>query len=259
MLFRSSNNKSNGLTYYFFNPSYYKEKSQNTVDHHTLRSVKLPSLIQNIKKNGAIPKHEPLSYRYIDELSDLVGNVDRILNGKSNHNLHNHECIQVMLNIIKGDTTLHDCNKEMQDKIDHAYKLMKKVDEDATNLKQSLKEKLGSEFHVILTYTHDGYVVGRAKMKYGNDGKLDEKDWIEYTKPLHYVKSLDDYDKIDEIRPILIMRKLKLENENPDSVRKEYFSGEDKYDDELQIISRRKDRWDSFDNFNHLALFIPKG
>ena len=132
----SSDNKSNGLTYYFFNPNYYKEKSQNTVDHHTLRSVKLPSLIQNIKKNGAIPKHEPLSYRYIDELSDLVGNVDRILNGKSNHNLHNHECIQVMLNIIKGDTTLHDCNKEMQDKIEEAYKHMKKVDEDAINLKQ---------------------------------------------------------------------------------------------------------------------------
>lgn len=255
----TANNKEHGLTYYFYSPSYYKEKSSNNVDHHTLRSVKLPTLINNIKKNGALPPRVPISLQYTTHISDLVGDVDRILNKKGHNNINSNTDLQMLLKIIKGDMKLSECDDKLIKKIDETHAYMNDIDKEAIEVKTSLKDVLAKEFHIILTYEHDGYIVGRGRVKYNSDNKVDEKEWLEYTSPLQRVNSLDDYDEIDQIRPLLIMRKLKLESvKDNKSIKKDYFILEDEYDNELRIVSKSKDRWNGFDDFNHLAMFIPK-
>lgn len=260
----ASNGKVHGMTYYFYNPRFYKEKSQNNIDHHTLRSVKLPQLIKNIKLQKAIPsKNSILSAGYVREVSDLVGNVDRILNDKNYHQINNED-IHEMLKVLIGQSTMSIIDDKLKTKFTETLNKMNDVDVRANQLKASLTEILGREFHMLLTYGTDGYVVGRGKFNYAENGRVDEENPITYTKELKRVASLDEYDEIDSIRHILTMQKLKLEDkderEREQYVVKDYFYNRDEYFDDILVINKTKDRWGGKLNyFDHCAIIIPKG
>ncbi len=255
--------KSYGMTYYFYNPRFYKEKSQNTIDHHTLRSIKLPQLIKNIKLQKAIPiKGDVITTNYVREISDMVGNVDRILNDKNYHNIKNQD-IHEMLKVLLGQSTINSLDDKLKTTMTETLDKMNDVDVKANELKESLTEVLGKEFHMLLTYGTEGYVVGRAKFNYVEHGIIDDDKPITYTKDLKRVASLDEYDEIDSIRHILTMQKLKLEEKDGSDrnyVIKEYFYNRDEYFDDIQVINKTKDRWGgSLNYFDHCAIIIPKG
>ena len=260
----ASKGKVHGMTYYFYNPRFYKEKSQNTTDHHTLRSVKLPQLIKNIKLQKAIPtKGDVISAQYVREVSDMVGNIDRILNDKIHHKIDTEE-IHDMLKVLLGQTTMSVLDDKIKTKMIETLENMNNIDVKANTLKESLTDVLGKEFHMLLTYGTEGYVVGRAKFNYVEKGRVDDEKPIIYTKELKRVESLDDYDEIDSIRHILTMQKLKIEEkderEREQYIVKDYFYNRDEYFEDILVINKTKDRWGGKLNyFDHCAIIIPKG
>jgi hypothetical protein len=260
----ATNGKVHGMTYYFYNPRFYKEKSQNTIDHHTLRSVKLPQLIKNIKLQKAIPsKGDVITTNYVREVSDMVGNVDRVLSDKNYHNIKNED-IHDMLKVLLGQSTMNSIDDKLKTTMTETLEKMNDVDVRANNLKASLTEVLGKEFHMLLTYGTEGYVVGRAKFNYVEKGRVDDDKPIIYTQELKRVVSLDEYDEIDSIRHILTMQKLKLEEKDERDreqyVVKDYFYNRDEYFDDILVINKSKDRWGGKLNyFDHCAIIIPKG
>lgn len=259
----ASNGKVHGMTYYFYNPRFYKEKSQNTIDHHTLRSVKLPQLIKNIKLQKAIPsKGDVITTNYVREVSDMVGNVDSILRDKNYHQIKDEE-LHLMLKVVLGQSTMNSLDDKLKTKMSETLEKMNDIDVRAGKLKESLTEVLGKEFHMLLTYGTDGYVVGRGKFNYVEHGRVDDEKPITYTKELKRVSSLDEYDEIDSIRHILTMQKLKLEEKGESAkeyIFKEYFYNRDEYFDDILVINKTKDRWGGRLNyFDHCAIIIPKG
>lgn len=259
----ASNGKVHGMTYYFYNPRFYKEKSQNTIDHHTLRSVKLPQLIKNIKLQKAIPsKGDVITTNYVREVSDMVGNVDSILRDKNYHQIKDED-IHKMLKVVLGQSTMNSLDDKLKTKMSETLEKMNDIDVRAGKLKESLTEVLGKEFHMLLTYGTDGYIVGRGKFNYVEHGRVDDEKPITYTKELKRVSSLDEYDEIDSIRHILTMQKLKLEEKGESAkeyIFKEYFYNRDEYFDDILVINKTKDRWGGKLNyFDHCAIIIPKG
>jgi len=260
----ATNGKVHGMTYYFYNPRFYKEKSQNTIDHHTLRSVKLPQLIKNIKMQKAIPsKADVISASYVREVSDMVGNVDNILRDKNYHPIKDEE-LHHILKVVLGQSTMNIIDDNLKNKMTETLEKFNDVDVRANQLKASLTEILGREFHMLLTYGTDGYVVGRGKFNYVENGRVDDENPVTYTKELRRVESLDEYDEIDSIRHILTMQKLKLEEKDEQHreqyVVKDYFYNRDEYFDDILVINKTKDRWGGKLNyFDHCAIIIPKG
>lgn len=258
----ASNGKTHGMTYYFYNPRFYKEKSQNTIDHHTLRSVKLPQLIKNIQKQKAIPtKGSIIDANYVRDVSHLVGNVDSILRDKNYHQIKDEE-IHEMLKALLGHSSINSFSHELQTKMVETLDKMNDVDVRANKLKESLAEILGKEFHILLTYGTDGYVVGRAKFNYDSKGRVDDTKPIIYTKEFKRVESLDEYDEIDSVRHILTMVKLKLEEKDvtdKEYILKDYFYNRDEFFDDILVLSKTKERWGGrLGYFEHCAIIIPK-
>ena len=259
----ATNAKVHGMTYYFYNPRFYKEKSQNNIDHHTLRSVKLPQLMKNIEKQKAIPtKANIISASYVREVSDMVGNVDSILRDKNYHQIKDEE-LHLMLKVVLGQSSMDMLDDNLKVKMNETLAKMNDIDVRAGKLKESLTELLGKEFHMLITYGTEGYIVGRGKFNYLENGRVDDEKPILYTKELNRVESLDDYDEIDDIRHILTMHKLRLEGkderEREQYLIKEYFYNRDEFHDDLMIITKTSDRWGGkLGYFDHCAIIIPK-
>lgn len=258
----ASNGKTHGMTYYFYNPRFYKEKSQNAIDQRTLRSVKLPQLIKNINMQEAIPtKNSIIDANYVREVSHLVGNVESILERKTRIKI-GHEELHEMLKVLLGYSSINSCGHAFRTKMIETLDKMNDVDVQANKLKESLTEILGKEFHILLTYGTDGYVVGRAKFKYDSKGRVDDFKPIIYTKEFKRVASLDEYDEIDSVRHILTMVKLKLEERDvthKEYIFKDYFYNRDEFFDDILVIAKTKERYGGkLGYFEHCGIIIPK-
>lgn len=215
-----------------------KERGTDYQDRHTWRSSKLSALMRTLDKKKAVPTDFTNSFNN-DVVRTLIELVKDSASGtyKSTIDISRAPQIQPLLEYLIDNKPIP------ADKIPE-YKVIldkwKQADENKNAMNNKLNTMFTNEFYIIGENKTDGYVIGSAKLisleKYEKDEPWDSNatSLFEMVKPFQRVLSLDDYEYIDEIRPMLLMFKVNLEGREQRNDNKYH------YDKEGQISPERR-------------------
>jgi hypothetical protein len=228
----SANKQSDELTYFYYSEYYNKDRGRDIQDKRTLRSNKLSKLMQTLEKNKAImPDHTKLLTRsLIRSAVDMVRSHGKS-GGKYIGDLNTVQAQMLLECVLDGRSVSSIPNLETYKVILDKWKLS---DETKSLNTKKIDTMFGAELYAIAETRDKGFAIASIK--------LNEPSGDTYTydviKPFQRVLSLDDYEYIDEIRPVLTMYKLAIENEDVSSTRKFELSAiNEKYYDDLGIIT----------------------
>lgn len=196
------------ITYYYYSQYYSKARGKNEDDKHTLRSTKLSKLMTTLEKNNAImPDHSHLLT--FDILTDVTLTVKRkgVKAHKSMYDLEDTSKLQLLLEHAVNKAPLEgETLKGFQVILDK----WTKADHDVKQATNKMEAMFGNEFYIIGETQDEGFAIASARVTDFSNNRVK----YELVKPFQRVMSLDDYEYIDEIRPVLTMYKLFLEGED---------------------------------------------
>jgi hypothetical protein len=196
------------LTYCYYSQYYSKSRGSDENDRRTLRSTKLSKLMTTLEKNNAImPDHTHLLT--FDLITDATLTVRRkgVKAHKSMYDLEDTSTLQLLLEHAVNKVPLEgETLKGFQVILDK----WNKADHDVKQATDKMETMFGNEFYIIGETQEEGFAIASAKVTEFSNNKVK----YELVKPFQRVMSLDDYEHIDEIRPVLTMYKLFLEGED---------------------------------------------
>ena len=194
------------VSYAYYSDYYQKDRGSDSEDKRTLRSTKLSKLIATIdKKQALMPDYTSLVSRYLmNEMAGLIKGKINPSGAKKYIGDLKLPLVEKLLSYAVSKTPLGGEElKEAKVILDK----WTKVDDDERHTKQKIQSILGNEIYMIAETSTDGYAIGSIKI-------TDTDTWREHEliKPFQRVTSLDDYEYIDEIRPVLTMYKIYKES-----------------------------------------------
>jgi hypothetical protein len=240
------------VSYCYYSQYYAKERGSDNVDKHTLRSNKLGKLMATIEHKEALL---PDAMHYLNK-GILTNAYDQIRNkfkggGRKYTGDISQLLIEKLLNLAINKT--HIANSELAE----AKVILDKwnaVDDNERLSMNAVKAQLGNEVYAIAETGNMGFAICSFKI---TEFKERFEHAYEIIKPFQRVLSLDDYEHIDEIRPVLTMYKLHLETLIERSrVKPEYLSPVmQEYFKDLGVIVA----YDGYPNnpYSPLWTFIP--
>ena len=249
-----NNNKTEEYCYY--TPWYQKQRGRSEVDRRTLTSIKLSSLIANMKRNDVVPT-PTLCYKiFKDVLDDAMGNVRQSISMKKSHKSSydvDTEVYHKMLKIVldnQQDLVISLDKIALQKTLDEFNEIDKKLAERDKAVNDKF---LSQEFYAISVDEHRDYLVARMGINMVKDSN-GEDGFAADVKEMKRVYSLTE--SYPELVPLLTMHKVAREKESDRVLENNdnwLFFTMDRYDTDFDfnfVNSRR--------GYQHVQwLFIP--
>lgn len=250
-----NNNKTEEYCYY--TPWYQKQRGRSDLDRRTLTSIKLSSLIANMKRNNVVPTSTHSLKIFRDVLSDAKDNVRQSIPMKKSHKSSydiDIEAYHKMLKIIldnQQDLVISLDKTALQKTLDD----FNKVDEQRAERDKAVNDKfLSQEFYAICVDGFRDYLVAKMGISVVKDGN-NEESFAAEVKEMKRVYSLTE--SYPELVPLLTMHKVAREK-----------SGDRVMENNDNWLFFRVDRYDTDFDFNFVDsrranqvsaqwLFIP--
>ena len=194
------------LRYCFYSQYYRKDRGSSQMDRRTLYSTKLSSLMKTLETKDVIPggiTERILTNYTVDDVAGTIRNTYGRTSSKYSGSVGT-DLIQALLELSIDkkpltDTQLYE-SKLILDK-------WKQSDENQSKLSEQLNGLLGKETYVI-GESQLGTTIGSIMVTKFEEDRVRE---FEVVKPFIGIKSLDDCEYADELRPVMTMYKLHLE------------------------------------------------
>jgi hypothetical protein len=238
-----------GKTEYCYSSPYFrKERGSSDEDRHTLRSIKVSSLMSSIKKMDAIPSAKDMEQRKTLLLSKPVTYMKRKLGDSSKNANINPDLLHALLANYFGENPNSrglsiddDICKNLFDKFNNADTL------------KAMKREKTTEF-----FTNPFYMIGIDEFGDYLIGKVQLTPPLDETKAYMMIEPFARYKNIEEgypdLIPIMTMMRLVYENKEE---RKEPYAGMpyiDSYDEALNTVFFYEGRTTHYD---HIYMVTP--
>ena len=196
---------------------YEKSRGSDTKDRRTLRSKKLSSLMNTLKKCDVVPDNDKVltelmtNHRYgygsaVQAVQDKMGNPNK-------NNPFNAEEVHAMLNILLADKTYDSLDGDLKNKLTQALDNYKEKD----NISKARDEEVNRFFGNCYALFVDGlgqYIVGVIKYKRMDTGKSWHYDGFEVIKPFKRYDDIDALGVYPDLVSYLTMLKTYAENKD---------------------------------------------
>lgn len=196
---------------------YEKSRGSDSRDRRTLRSKKLSSLMNTLKKCDVVPNDDKVvqeimtGHRFgyngaVQAVQDKVGNP-------SKHNPFNAEEVHAMLNILLADKTYDSLEGDLKNKLSQTLDNYKEKD----NISKARDEEVNRFFGSCYALFVDGlgqYVVGVVKHKKMDTGRSWQYDGFEVVKPFKRYADIDALGVYPDLVSYLTMLKTYAENKD---------------------------------------------
>lgn len=229
----------------YYSEYYAKDRGGDLKDKRTIRSNKMFKLLSTInKKKALMPDHTFLLTSYL--LETILGEIKVKIKPHNNRKYIGDikvSAVEKLLNYAINKTPLS--GEELKD-----YKVILdkwiKLDDDERRTTERVKAMMYNEMYAIAETGDKGFVIASFKVIDYTDSRF----VYEIIKPFQRVLSLDDYEHIDEIRPVLTMYKLYKEPLNQSITRYELSNVEKTYIEDLGIVT-------AFDSYPDMGSYKP--
>lgn len=231
--------------YCYFSQYYVKERGGDLTDKRTLRSNKISKLLFAInKKKVLMPDHTSLLTQALLEIvSERIRQKIKSPTSRKYIGDVGVSTVEKLLNHAINKTPLS--GEELKD-----YKVIldkwNKTDDDERCATERVKAMIYNEMYAVAETGDKGYAIASFKVT----KLVDSRFVYEIIKPFQRVLSLDDYEHIDEIRPVLTMYKLHKESLNQSNTRYELSDVNQTYFEELGIVV-------AFDSYPNESSYKP--
>jgi hypothetical protein len=199
----------------YYSLMYEKSRGSDTKDRKTLRSKKLFSLMNTLKKCDVVPDNDKVlsilmqEHRYgygnaVQAVQDKMGNA-----GKNNP--FNAEEVHAMLNILLADKTYDSLDGDLKNKLTQALDNYREKDK----IKQARVAEVHRFFDCCYALFVDGlgqYVVGVIKYKKMDTRRSWQYDGFEVIKPFKRYADIDALGVYPDLVSYLTMLKTYAEN-----------------------------------------------
>lgn len=239
--------------YNYYSHYYTKDRGSDMDDKRTLRSTKMSKLIATIdKKEALMPDHTSLlSSSLINNATNEVRN--KVKNPSERKYIGNVQ-IETVEKLLKHAVNKASISGEEMKEYKVILDKWNKIDDDERRAEETVNTMFGNEMYVIAETGDKGYAIASIKVTNYKQYHYD----YEIIKPFQRVLSLDDYEYIDEIRPVLTMYKLHKEmlNKEKRSFDYELSYAQQSYFEDLGIIVSY-DSFPSNTSYRPVWTFIP--
>jgi hypothetical protein len=194
---------------------YEKSRGSDSKDRRTLRSKKLSSLINTLKKCDVVPDDDKVvielmtGHRY--GYSNAVTAVQDKMGNPSKHSPFNPEELHAMLNVLLDDKPYDSLADELQNKFKQTLDNYKEKD----NISKARDEEVDRFFGSCYALFVDGlgqYIVGVIKHKRMDTGRAWLFDGFEVIKPFKRYADIDALGVYPDLVSYLTMLKTYAEN-----------------------------------------------
>lgn len=201
----------------YYTRYYEKSRGSDSRDRRTIRSKKLSSLMNTLKKCDVVPNDEKVLQTIMTDhafaYGSSVATVRDAVGNDGKHNPFNVNEIQSMLEILLDGKSYDSLEGDIKNKMTQALDNYK----DKDNIRKARQEEVERFFGSCYALFVDGlgqYVVGVIKYKEMDTGKAWTYDGFEVIKPFKRYKDIDALGVYPDLVSYLTMLKTYSENKN---------------------------------------------
>jgi hypothetical protein len=228
------------LIYVYTSEFYRCKRARSNNDGHTLTSTRIANLIKSMEKKKAVPSDSSFLFdnTIVHNLCKQVGNRFETKGYKNNLPVEDGH---ILLQLAVGGLAKLKVSPEKL--IEYKVLLDKYNLIDDTNKAEinRITSMFSGEVCIMGISCTKGYVIGKIKCDVSKDNKrADDIRFLshEMVEPFRGVLNLDDYEHINEIRPVLTMCKVNKEIQKSDrALLNGMFPVADNYYKDLEIMT----------------------
>lgn len=204
------------LIYRYSSNFYSCKRTRSDSDGHTLTSTRIASLMKALEKKKAVPSDSSFLFgnSIVHNLCKQVGNK---FDAKGYKKSLSTDEVHLLLQLAIGGLAKIKVSPEKLNEYKVLLDNYNVIDETNNAEINRITTMFSGDVYIIGVSCTDGYVIGKAKCEVSkNNRRVDDVGITshEMVEPFRGVLSLDDYENINAIRPILTMCKVSEEIQN---------------------------------------------
>lgn len=244
-------------SYCYFSPHYQKERGQDNVDRHTVRSAKISGLMRMLDKYECVVDN-PEEVIGTDAMYYIPSIAHQVILKDSNHiGKPDFSSVQ-QYRVLKAYMTGTKLTVERHEEVKNIFDIWSKSVETERHAVEKVQSMFGKDFYILGETVGEGLCVGKARFKY-EDGSWGRNPPFEVTDAFQRVRTLDELEGHDDLKAMVTMFKIWRDANTPPHylTKNKIVSRDTGYVKDLELVISSVHRGYQFEPFNMQLLAIP--